>query len=150
MKALPQGVTLRPAGERDLPFLLELRRQTMTAHLEASGVAATDEERLKRVMKRFDCACILAQRDCDIGLLKLARDGQAWTLHQIQLLPALQGTGLGSALLHAVIAEARVAGATLDLSVLRANPAKRLYDRLGFQVVAENAVAYEMRLDPAA
>jgi ribosomal protein S18 acetylase RimI-like enzyme len=46
-----------------------------------------------------------------------------------------------------VIDEARKAGASLRLGVLKANPALRLYQRLGFTVVRESIYAYEMRLE---
>jgi NAD(P)-dependent dehydrogenase (short-subunit alcohol dehydrogenase family) len=49
-----------------------------------------------------------------------------------------------------VIAEARAARASLRLNVLRANPARRLYERLGFRVVSESKVDFEMRLVTAA
>ena len=36
------------------------------------------------------------------------------------------------------------AGVTLGLSVLKANPAKRLYEQLGFSVVGEDAHEFHM------
>jgi len=44
--------------------------------------------------------------------------------------------------------EARDAGASLKLDVLKANPARRLYERLGFTVIADTAHLFEMRLKP--
>jgi phosphoribosylglycinamide formyltransferase-1 len=45
------------------------------------------------------------------------------------------------------VEEARRAGASLDLDVLKANPARRLYERLGFRIVRETPFAYDMLLD---
>lgn len=50
-------------------------------------------------------------------------------------------------LLQSLIAEARGAGASLRLSVLKANPAKRLYEPLGFAVISQSESAYEMALE---
>ncbi len=35
---------------------------------------------------------------------------------------------------------------SLKLNVLKANPARRLYERLGFAIVADTAHGFEMRL----
>jgi ribosomal protein S18 acetylase RimI-like enzyme len=72
------------------------------------------------------------------------KDGSTWTIEQLQIAPAHQGGGLGADVLRTVIAEARAAGALLRLSVLKQNPAARLYARLGFRTLAESANSYKM------
>jgi ribosomal protein S18 acetylase RimI-like enzyme len=52
---------------------------------------------------------------------------------------------MGSKLIRSVLAEARAIDLPLSLSVLKANPARRLYERLGFVVVAEGANVFHMR-----
>jgi ribosomal protein S18 acetylase RimI-like enzyme len=138
------SLRFRPATEADIPFLLELRRQTMSAHQLASGVATSEEERLRRVKAAFHCAQVVMQADQPIGLLKVVRGGHQWELVQIQLAPAVQGKGIGTLLLNSLLGEARAAGASVHLSVLKANPARRLYERLGFAIVAEKESSYEM------
>jgi len=96
-------------------------------------------------MYRFECAELLLQDGVPAGLLKVARDGSDWQIIQIQLIPELQGRGLGAELLSEVIAEAVAAEATLRLSVLKANPARALYERLGFVVEGESDNQYNMR-----
>ncbi|HEX5469299.1 MAG TPA: GNAT family N-acetyltransferase [Gaiellaceae bacterium] len=54
--------------------------------------------------------------------------------------PAARGTGLGTALLTALVDRARADGfEAVSLSVEVENPAKRLYERLNFEIVAEGA-----------
>lgn len=137
-------LTRRPATAADVPFLLELRRLTMDAHLAAAGLSLSDANHLQRVEVDFDAARVLEQDGRPVGLLKLARRGLEWELVQIQLAPALQGGGHGRALLEELIAEARQAGATVRLSVLKVNPARRLYERLGFVVETENEHSFGM------
>ena len=76
----------------------------------------------------------------------MSRDGKDWHLIQIQMKPVFQGQGLGTQLIQTVIHEARSAGASLSLNVLKANPALRLYERLGFVVVEDAPHAYGMVL----
>jgi GNAT superfamily N-acetyltransferase len=140
-------ITLRPATEDDVPFLLALRHETMDAHLVALGIAPALEEHLWRVLYRLDCAQIVQMAGQAVGLMKVSRDGRDWILIQIQLTQVSQGQGLGTQLIKSVIDEARKAGASLSLGVLKANPAVRLYQRLGFTVVEEGIHSYEMRLE---
>jgi ribosomal protein S18 acetylase RimI-like enzyme len=128
--------------------LLELRRNTMNPHLAASGVALSDEEHAQRVLWHYDSAEVLVEKNELIGLVKVVRNGASWELLQIQLSPAKQGQGIGTQVVEQLVSEAQFAQATLTLSVLRANPARRLYERLGFVVIKEKADSFEMQLAP--
>ena len=136
--------TTRSAVEADLPFLLSLRQATMAPHFARQGIALSDEEQRQRVEYRFDAASLLVVDDEPVGLIKVLRDGDDWTLEQFQVAPSHQGRGLGTRVLRALIADARASGAQLRLSVLKQNPAARLYERLGFRVVGESASAFKM------
>ena len=128
------SVSLRRATEADIPFLVDLRRATMSQHEAAAGVSRSEEELLlHRVLARYAYAQIIVCSGTPVGLLKVIRDGAEWELLQIQLLPALQKAGIGTHLVRGVVAEARAAGASLRLSVLKGNPARSLYERLGFK-----------------
>jgi ribosomal protein S18 acetylase RimI-like enzyme len=136
----------RPATEADIPFLLALRRETMNGHLAASGIAVDDASRRVRVMHAFDCAELLLADGVPVGLLKLRKLPHEWEIVQVQLAPALQGRGIGRSLLQEILAEAARAGVPVSLSVLKANPAKRLYEELGFEVFGEDAHEFHMRI----
>ncbi len=125
---------LRPAGPEDEAFLLALRRDTMNEHLLRAGEATDDDSHLARLRLNYAHACVVELRGQPVGLLKLVREAgpRGWYLNQIQLLPALHGQGLGEALLRQAMRAAGAAGVGLHLSVLRGNPALRLYQRVGF------------------
>jgi ribosomal protein S18 acetylase RimI-like enzyme len=53
---------------------------------------------------------------------------------------AARGQGVGGMLLRALIAEAARRGVGLCLNVRQDNPARRLYERTGFRLVASSAV----------
>lgn len=54
-------------------------------------------------------------------------------LHEIQICSSYQGCGLGTTLMHELLANARSRNVPLRLQVLHANQsAKRLYERMGF------------------
>jgi len=56
----------------------------------------------------------------------------------IALLPEARGQGVGTALLEQLIAQARPLYPGISLSVSRSNPARRLYERMGFRTVQED------------
>ena len=70
----------------------------------------------------------------------------------IAVLPDALGQGIGSQLLTQLLAEARALHPGIVLSVRAQNPAKQLYERLGFTVVAEmtnrvGGVSLVMKID---
>lgn len=65
----------------------------------------------------------------------------------VSVLPAWRGRGIGTALLKGLIERCSAAGLpAVSLSVQRANPAARLYERLGFREVAGDDVEMAMVL----
>ncbi|WP_188662693.1 GNAT family N-acetyltransferase [Arenimonas soli] len=137
-------LSLRAATDADLPFLLALRRESMGPHLATAGLHGTDEDFMVRVMHRFDCAEIIMAEGRPVGLLKLLREPDQWHVLQLQLSADTRGRGLGRRLLEDVMAQAAKADVPVTLSVLKANPAKQLYERLGFSVVGEDAHEFRM------
>lgn len=126
---------------------MQLRRETMDEHLRASGVLLSDKEQMARVLSRFDCVEIVMRNDERVGMLKVVPDGQTWHLQQIQVLPSFQGRGLGASLIRDVILGSQRAGASLELDVLKTNPVRRLYERLGFVVVGESEDEFALRYE---
>ncbi|KWF67655.1 GNAT family N-acetyltransferase [Burkholderia pseudomultivorans] len=138
---MKSAIGLRPACAADLPFLLTLRRLTMTAHLQRVGAPTDDDSHHRRISAHFDDAAIICEGDQAIGLLKVSRSADEWHIHQLQLMPAHQGRGIGRAVLGSVLADATRANVPVSLSVLHGNPARRLYERLGFRLVSETATS---------
>jgi ribosomal protein S18 acetylase RimI-like enzyme len=84
----------------------------------------------------------------DIGWLQSsARDG-ALFLAQLFVDGSFQRRGIGTAVMHRLIAEANQAGQPMTLGVVKTNPAKRLYERLGFRITHEDDRKYYMRREP--
>jgi SAM-dependent methyltransferase len=87
-----------------------------------------------------------------VGRLRVGRTPESLRLKGIQLLPAVQNRGIGTAIITQLQSEAATSGVPLDLSVERHNPnARRLYDRLGFHQVGEDEQEDKLRwLSPTA
>ena len=139
---------LRPAAAGDVRFLRSLRRGTMRRHFQAAGIGWNEAKQRERVQYKLGCAQIVVHRGSDAGLIKVDRGSDPWTLVQIQLLPRLQGQGIGRRLITAVLEEASERQAQVSLTVLKASPARRLYRRLGFRPVGERERSLDMLWTP--
>jgi len=141
-------LVFRPATDADYDNLLALRRATMEAHLIAAGVEYDDEALRTRLSYHWEDAAVIVRDGVDVGLLKAYRDADGWFVVQIQIAPEHQRQGLGEQALQTVLDRADAEGLPVSLAVLKANPAKRLYDRLGFEVVSENDIEFLMTRPP--
>ncbi len=68
----------------------------------------------------------------------------------IALLPEHRGRGIGTRLVQDVLDEARASGRSVSLHVEETNPAKRLYERMGFVDVEDRGVYILMEWRTAA
>jgi ribosomal protein S18 acetylase RimI-like enzyme len=74
------------------------------------------------------------------GRLLVLRSADAVHVIDIALLPEHRGAGIGTKFLRELQDEAKAAGKKLSIHVEIFNPARRLYERLGFQQVEEKGV----------
>ena len=80
----------------------------------------------------------------DIGVLTVSDRQDALFVERLYILPAYQGRGIGTQLLRSIMARAFDRGLPVRLHVLKVNPARRLYERLGFTQVRETETSFVM------
>jgi ribosomal protein S18 acetylase RimI-like enzyme len=140
-------LSLRPAVESDIPYLIDLRARTIAEHLERAGVRLTPGEHEERARSYLeDCSLVMMSQRI-IGMIKVEKAPGAWKVHQVQIEPRIQGRGVATQLMQQVIAGARECGVAVELEVLKENPSLRLYERLGFKRIGEDAIEYHMRIE---
>ena len=83
-----------------------------------------------------------------VGRLYVARQADDILLIDIVLLPDYRNAGIGTFLLTDLLAEARQASKPVRLHVEPWNPARRLYERLGFNRIAEHGLYWLMEWSP--
>ena len=83
------------------------------------------------------------------GRLYVHRGAEEIRIVDIAFLPEQRGTGVGTALLRDLLAEADAAGKRVTIHVERFNPALRLYERLGFRVAEDKGVYLLLEQQPA-
>ncbi|WP_282167450.1 GNAT family N-acetyltransferase [Shewanella japonica] len=140
------NLALRKAEEIDLDYLLQLRRITMDDYLSQEGVDISEKEHVFRIKFNFSDARIILVNGVKAGLFKASytAHNSQWYIYQVQIHPSYQGLGIGSKLIAELCQQAQKDNLSVGLSVLKSNPAKNLYDRLGFTVTGSNNSEYEM------
>jgi ribosomal protein S18 acetylase RimI-like enzyme len=98
---------------------------------------------------RPSAAEVVVFAGADVGTIRVEATGAGLFLDYVALLPAAQRRGLGTRLVRAVLARAAERRVPVELNVLQINPARALYERLGFRVVAEMEHKWRMRAEAA-
>jgi len=151
---LPNGLSLRLASEAEAEFVYDVQRVTLADYLpyvqERMGLS---DERLHDALRdnvRRGQDQIVSLHGTDIGVLSVERRDDGYFVDKVLILPDYQRWGLGTHLMRAVLDEAFGQGLPVSLHVLKVNPARRLYERLGFTLAGETWTAYVMEATPPA
>lgn len=130
-----------PVAEADFEPLLALRTDVMRAHLERVG-RYTPERSRQMFRKHFDEAGtrLILQEGVRVGCVGFRRHGDEIRIDSFYLERRLHGSGLGTKILKALLAEADATGLPVRLEVLNGSPADRLYLRHGFVKLREDGI----------
>ncbi|MFE0136464.1 GNAT family N-acetyltransferase [Streptomyces sp. NPDC059037] len=142
---------LRAAEPTDVEVIAELRAAVMRPDLERLG--RFDEHRVRQRLRdsfspRHTSVIVADGAFAGCVTLRPADDGQ-WLEH-FYLDPALQGRGLGSAVLRTLLDRTDAAGDLVRLNVLQGSAARRLYERHGFSVEQQDPIDVYMVRPPGA
>jgi ribosomal protein S18 acetylase RimI-like enzyme len=139
-------VELRPARPEDYDFALRLYMETIKPYTIAFFEWVDQEQEARFAAQyRVDETVIISHSGADIGWFASRESDAETTLLQFYIAPAYQRQGIGSQVLQGLIEQWRLAGKPIALGVLKNNPARRLYERLGFRIIGENDIKFFMR-----
>ena len=92
---------------------------------------------------------IIALHGADVGWVQTIRQHHELFVAQMFVDRPFQRKGIGTEVMKRLIGEAARSNQILRLSVVKINPARRLYERLGFQISHEDPRKLHMKLNPA-
>jgi predicted N-acetyltransferase YhbS len=138
-------VTFRPARPADFDYcerlyFTEMERINRELKLDRNAQVASFRRRWDAAQVR-----IITLDGADIGWLQSTTQDGSLFLGQLFVETALQGRGIGTEVMHRLLEEATRADQPMTLGVVKINPAKRLYERLGFRVTHEDERKFYMR-----
>ena len=151
---------LRPATEADRDFLFELyagtREQELAqvdwedsvkrTFLEHQFSAQDEHYRANYPGATLDVIEVDGER---VGRLYVHRGEDDIRIMDIAVAPAFRGRGIGTGLIEELMAEARSSGRSVSIHVEMQNPARSLYERLGFVPAGEHGVYVLMKWSQA-
>lgn len=143
---MARQITLREAKAEHYDFCLHLFLLTMRPYMDELNV--WDEEQQRSVFAsqwKLEEVRIISVDGNDVGWLQVAELPAEIRLQKFFILPEYQRSGIGSEVLSRLLAGWKLTDKKIVLRVLKNNPARRLYERLGFSVIAEAGVVLRMR-----
>ncbi len=141
---MPPAFELRPATKSDLPFCWPIYRDSMKPLSEA--LSGWNEPAQLHIVEKAVInpgTSILRAGNADAGWVQVEETRHVVQLAQLFLLPAARNRGLGTSFLTWMKERADRKRKDLTLEVMTNNPARRLYERLGFKAVttADNKIS---------
>lgn len=141
----PALISYRPATAADFDYLWALHSESLRESIDRV-YGWEDEWQANYFQERFDPPTrqIILYDQKPAGALGLEWQEKALYIAYIAISQDYRGQGLGSTIIKAIIRRGSEAGLPVTLNVLRGNPAKKLYERLGFEVIAEEETRFLM------
>jgi ribosomal protein S18 acetylase RimI-like enzyme len=152
-------VTRRAATEQDGVFLYELFKAVRLPEFAHVPIAPGQLEILMRIQYNGQTLTYSSKypEGHDIVLVDGTPVGRIWVFHgpeqhqlvDISLMPEYRNRAIGAGLVMEAIDAARQAGVPIRCSVAVTNPGSlRFHQRLGFRVVGQDEIYYELALEP--
>jgi len=140
------AIALREARADDYNFALALYTQTIKPYTIAfmPWIDAVESARFARLWSPADTR-IITLDGADVGWVEAADTGEEIFLKQFYVVPAQQRRGIATQVMGLLLKEWQAARRPVVLGVLKNNPARHLYERLGFAVVGETNMKFLMR-----
>lgn len=134
---MPVAFELRASSPSDLAFCWPIYRDAMQPL--AQGLTAWNEAAQQRLVEQtlgHTGTSVLQVDKADVGWLQVEETRHLVQLRHLYLLPERRNRGLGTAFLTWMKERAERKRKDLTLEVMTNNPARRLYERLGFKALS--------------
>lgn len=140
---------LRPALASDDQFLYRLLREALGPYVAMlwGWDEAFQQERWARVFDRSRWQ-VIAHGQEEVGGLELEHRTSELYLANLLIFPEHQRRGIGTTVIQELVAATHAEGKPVRLQVLKVNPARALYARLGFIDQGETETHYVMLAPP--
>src|SRR5262245_2875244 len=145
-------IELRQATVADAKFLWDVFRISMKDYITQTRGEWNEQRAESQFRHQLDlpAAQVIQSKNLEVGFIMAPIKDSAREIHTICVVPEHQNRGIGTEVIRLIIAEAETQKMPLYLSVLRVNPARRLYERLGFEVIEETKHHFRMKFHGAA
>lgn len=158
-----QTISLRPIDKSDEGLLFAIYASTREEELKLASFWTQEQKELflrqqfyaqhNYYQEHFGQSffgVILKDNTTAIGRLYINffDENNTISVIDIALFPTYRGNGIGKSLLDNILAYAKKINKRVEIYVEATNPAKRLYDRLGFKAIEEGEIYLKMEWLP--
>lgn len=152
-------VSLRPETPEDEAFLFDLYATTRDYEMNLIPWSESQKQaflhqqcsaQLQHYRQYYAGASfqIILLNGVSAGRIYVHRTEREICLVDISLMREHRGAGIGTRLTQQLLAEAQTQGKKVSLHVEVMNPARRLYERLGFRVAEDKGIYLHMEWEP--
>ena len=140
--------SFRNCTVNDFDFLFELKKQNFKWYVDKIWGWKDDEqkERLKQDLEEHLAhkrIILIDNKPVGIYVVHITENGDLF-INEISILREYQNKGIGRKILEEQLKENQSKGIRTILQVFKDNPAKSLYEKLGFKVYGETETHYQM------
>jgi GNAT superfamily N-acetyltransferase len=143
----PVPIELRPALDPDFEYCRRLYFSEMRWIIEELHLDRTAQETGLRQQWNSTQVRIVVLDGTDVGWVQTIREQDELFVGQMFVDGRFQRKGIGTEVMKRLIREATAFNLAVRLNVVRINPARRLYERLGFRVTHEDDRKCYMKRD---
>lgn len=132
----------------DFDFLFELKKQNFKWYVDKIW-GWNDNDQKKRLKQDLEehlahkRIILIDNKEVGIYAVHTTENGDLF-INEISILKEYQNKGIGRKILEEQLKENRQKGIRTNLQVFKDNPAKSLYEKLGFKVYGETETHYQM------
>lgn len=136
-------IHFRAIKEADFEFLWGLHNTALKEYIQKTW-GWNEEWQRKNFLENFNTAEgeIIVFEGKDIGFYWVIEKENEILLASIRLLPEFQNKGIGTGIIRNLLDKTNK---PVRLQVLKVNPARNLYERLGFKIESETETHFWMR-----
>jgi ribosomal protein S18 acetylase RimI-like enzyme len=141
-------ITTRAAGSSDTAFLTDVFIRSLREAITAARGEWDEARETAQFREQLDLSCtaVIGFRGTDVGFSMCPEHDADIEIHTLCVAPEYQCQGIGTYITQMLVNAACARGRGVVLSVLKVNErARRLYERLGFEVASESSRHYRMR-----
>lgn len=143
----PAPIELRPACGHDFEYCRRLYFDGMGWIIKQLHLDRIAQETGFRQQWNTAQVRIIVFDGSDVGWVQTATQDDELLLAQMFVETRFQRKGIGTQVLKRLISEATAFNLAVRVNVVRINPARRLYERLGFRVTHEDDRKFYMKRD---
>jgi len=149
--SLSKKITLAPTEKSDFQHFTELRKSVMRPHVMQQGLPWHEDNEdayHKALFNAPGLRRIIFEGKC-IGFVGISSGTETINIGRFCVAEDYQSRGIGTHVLRTILEEPVCKGKTITIDVLKMNPSRRIFERLGFALVSEDEklAHYERKQD---